>query len=94
MLAITTGGEEGLLSFNFLPARCVLTFSRSLQRVTDENGNVISQLCDDDNSLGSKEFEQAMRKQAVIAELICFYGGIKGYVSGTKGGLEKKEVKT
>ncbi len=30
----------------------------------DKDGKVISQLCDEDNTLGSKEFEQAMRKQA------------------------------
>ncbi len=37
--------------------------------MTDEEGKVISQLCDKDNTLGSKEFEQAMRKQAEMAVL-------------------------
>jgi hypothetical protein len=43
--------------------------------VTDEDGKVISQLCDEDNTLGSKEFEQAMRKQAEKK----LGGGVRGY---------------
>ncbi len=32
--------------------------------MVDENGQVVSQLCDENNALGPLQFEQAMRKQA------------------------------
>jgi hypothetical protein len=35
-----------------------------VQRVVDESGKVISQLCDGDGNLGPDEFEKAMRTQA------------------------------
>jgi hypothetical protein len=40
------------------------------QRVVDKDGNVISQLCDDEGNLGQEEFEKAMRKQAEQREIL------------------------
>ncbi len=53
-----------MCSCELLCHAAALIFLSTLQRVTDEDGNVVSQLCDEENTLGSKEFEQAMRKQA------------------------------
>jgi hypothetical protein len=47
------------------------------QRVVDESGNVVSQLCDENNNLGPIQFEQAMRKQAGI-EWVVVWGGKRG----------------
>ncbi len=45
--------------------------------MVDENGQVVSQLCDENNNLGPIQFEQAMRKQA--------RRGRKGGGEGTNG---------
>jgi hypothetical protein len=44
----------------------ILPHTPALQRVVDEDGVVISQLCDEEGMLGPVEFEQAMRKQAIF----------------------------
>ncbi len=54
----------------------------------DASGNVVSQLCDENNNLGPIQFEQAMRKQAGIEWVLLFGVGREG------GAKMVRQVKT